>query len=41
LIGWPEWLNATGHAIAIAIAAMVAGFALWQWAGAQRILHSQ
>ncbi len=41
LIGWPEWLNPTGRAIAIAIAAVVAGFALWQWAGAQRILHSQ
>jgi hypothetical protein len=37
LIGWPELMNATGHAVAVAIAAIVSGFALWQWAGAQRI----
>jgi hypothetical protein len=39
LVGWPELMNATGHAAAIAIAAVVGGFAIWQWAGAQRILQ--
>jgi len=40
LFGWPERMNASGHAAAIAIAAVVAGFAIWQWAGAQRILET-
>jgi hypothetical protein len=41
LIGWPELMNATGHAVAITIAAVVGGFAIWQWAGAQRILQTR
>jgi len=39
LIGWPELMNATGHVVAVAIAAVVGSFAIWQWAGAQRILQ--
>jgi hypothetical protein len=39
LIGWPELMNATGHVVAVAIATVVGGFAIWQWAGAQRILQ--
>jgi hypothetical protein len=38
LLGWPELMNATGHGVAIAIATVVAAFAAWQWAGANRIL---
>jgi hypothetical protein len=41
LIGWPELMNATGHVVAIAIAAVVGGFAIWQWAGAQRMLETR
>jgi hypothetical protein len=41
LIGWPELMNTTGHAVAVAIAAVVGGFAIWQWAGAQRILQTR
>jgi hypothetical protein len=40
LFGWPELMNATGHAAAIGVAAVVGGFAIWQWAGAQRILQT-
>lgn len=39
LLGWPELMNATGHVVAVGIAAVVGGFAIWQWAGAQRILQ--
>jgi O-antigen/teichoic acid export membrane protein len=41
LVGWPELMNAAGHAAAIGIAAVVGGFAIWQWAGAQRILETR
>ena len=41
LFGWPELMNARGHTVAIAIAAVVAGFAVWQWTGTQRILQTR
>lgn len=37
LAGWPELLNPTGRALAVAIAAVVAGFAVWQLVGARRL----
>lgn len=37
LVGWPELLNPTGRVLAVAIAAVVTGFALWQWQGTRRL----
>lgn len=37
LAGWPDLLNSTGRALAIGIAAVVAGFGIWQIVGVRRI----
>jgi hypothetical protein len=37
LIGWPDLLSPAGRALAVAIAAIVASFALWQLHGARRL----
>lgn len=37
LIGWPELLNDLGQLLAIGIAAVVLGFAVWQWIGTRQL----
>lgn len=40
LVGWPDILNATGRSVAIAIAVVVATFAVWQMAGVRRLART-
>jgi hypothetical protein len=37
LIGWPDLLNATGQALALAIAAVVSVFGIWQLVGSRQL----